>query len=212
MIGNTTPEQKLDVIRGLIERTEIYRAVSARTALIAGLLSISMAAAIYVNDEVRRILLRPVGPQSFAFIWLSVLLMTLFASTLILRSVAGDTRGVGGSRRMSFALRIVAPYFIIPAAFTSWFLTTGFLGAAEQDLIVVWIASYGLMLLSTASFAPRSFILLGWAFLLTSLSVPLIADNIDRVVGNVPTVLMGLTFGVYHLIYAALNWRRKPAS
>jgi hypothetical protein len=212
MIGNTTPEQKLDIVRELIERTEIYRAVSARTALIAGLLSISVAGAIYVNDEVTRILLRPVGPWSFAFIWLSVLLMTLFAGTLILRSVASDTRGVGASRRMSFAFRIVAPYLVIPAAFTSWFLTTGFLGAAEQDLIVVWIAFYGLMLLSTAFFAPRSFTLLGWAFLLTSLSVPLIADNIDNWVGSVPTVLMGITFGVYHLIYAALNWRRIPAS
>ena len=99
---------------------------------------------------------------------------------------------------------------MIPAAFTGWFLTTGYLGAAEQDLVVVWIAFYGLMLLSTALFAPRSLALLGWAFLLTSLSVPVFSDIIDNRVGGVPTVLMGVTFGLYHLIYAALNWPRTP--
>jgi hypothetical protein len=68
------------------------------------------------------------------------------------------------------------------------------------------------MLLSTAVFAPRSLALLGWAFLLTSLSVPVFSDAIDDRVGSVPTVLMGVTFGLYHLIYAAFNWPRKPVT
>jgi len=27
--------------------------------------------------------------------------------------------------------------------------------------------------------------------------------------GSIPTVLMGATFGLYHLFYATLNWRRS---
>jgi len=212
MNDKATPGQRLDVIRGLIERTEIYRTVSARTALIGGVLSILIAGAIYLNDEVTRILQRPVQSRAFALIWLSVLLITAITGALVLRRAARACGGVVDSRRMSFALRTIAPYLVVPAAFTTWFLTTGYLGAAEQDLTIVWIAFYGLMLLSTASFAPRSLTLLGWAFLLTSLSVPLLADTIDNWAGSVPTVLMGITFGVYHLFYAALNWRRKPAT
>jgi hypothetical protein len=212
MNDNSTTEQNLDVIHGLIERGEIYRAVSARTALIGGVLSILTAGAIYLNDEITRIWDRPVRPRELAFAWLGVLLLTVTVSVLFLSRSARDSGGAMNSRRMKLALRTIAPYLVIPAAFTGWFLTTGYLGAAEQDLVVVWIAFYGLMLLSTALFAPRSLALLGWAFLLTSLSVPVFSDFIDNRVGGVPSVLMGVTFGLYHLIYAALNWPRKPVT
>ena len=212
MNDNSTAEQNLGAIRGLIERSQIYRAVSARTALIGGVLSILTAGAIYVNDEVTRILDRPVRPRELAFAWLGVLFLTVIVSVLFLWRAARDSDGVVNSRRMKLALRTIAPYLLIPAAFTGWFLTTGYLGAAELDLVVVWIAFYGLMLLSTALFAPRSLALLGWAFLLTSLSVPVFSNIIDNRVGDVPTVLMGVTFGLYHLIYAALNWPRKPVT
>jgi hypothetical protein len=212
MNDNSTAEQNLGTIRGLIERGEVYRAVSAGTALIGGALSILTAGAIYLNDEVTRIWDRPVRPRELAFAWLGVLFLTVIVSVLFLRRAARDSGGVVNSRRMKLALRTIAPYLVIPAAFTGWFLTTGYLGAAEQDLVVVWIAFYGLMLLSTALFAPRSLALLGWAFLLTSLSVPVFSDIIDNRVGGVPTVLMGVTFGLYHLIYAAFNWPRKPVT
>jgi hypothetical protein len=212
MNDNSTAEQNLGAIRGLIERGQIYRAVSARTALIGGVLSILTAGAIYLNDEVTRILHRPVRPRELAFAWLGVLFLTVIVSVLFLWRAARHSGGVVNSRRMKLALRTIAPYLLIPAAFTGWFLTTGYLGAAELDLVVVWIAFYGLMLLSTALFAPRSLALLGWAFLLTSLSVPVLSDIIDNRVGDVPTVLMGVTFGLYHLIYAALNWPRKPVT
>jgi len=212
MNDNSTAEQNLDVIRGLIERGEIYRAVSARTALIGGVLSILTAGGIYLNDEVTRILDRPVRPRELAFAWLGVLFLTVIVSRQLLWGAARKSGGVVNSSRMKLVRRTIAPYLVIPAAFTGWFLTTGYLGAAEQDLVVVWIAFYGLMLLSTALFAPRSLALLGWAFLLTSLSVPVFSDIIDNRVGGVPSVLMGVTFGLYHLIYAALNWPRKPVT
>jgi hypothetical protein len=210
MNDNSTTELNLGAIRGLIERGEIYRAVSARAALVGGALSILTAGAISLNDEVTRIWDRPVRPRELVFAWLGVLFLTVIVSVLFLWRAARDSGGLVNSRRMKLALRTIAPYLVIPAAFTGWFLTTGYLGAAEQDLVVVWIAFYGLLLLSTALFAPRSLALLGWAFLLTSLSVPVFSDIIDDRVGSVPTVLMGVTFGLYHLIYAALNWPRKP--
>jgi hypothetical protein len=212
MNDNSTTELNLGVIRGLIERGEIYRAVSARAALVGGTLSSLTAVAIYLNDEVTRIWDRPVRPRELVFAWLGVLFLTVIVSGLFLWRATPDSGGLVNSRRKKLALRTIAPYLVVPAAFTGWFLTTGYLGAAEQDLVVVWIAFYGLMLLSTALFAPRSLALLGWAFLLTSLSVPVFSDVIDDRVGSVPTVLMGVTFGLYHLIYAVLNWSRKPVT
>ena len=101
----------------------------------------------------------------------------------------------------------IAPYLLIPAAFTAWFFGTGYLGGTELDLVVVWIAAYGLVLVSTVAFAPRSIVLLGWACLLTAVGVPLLEEKLDLWIGDMPSLLMGLTFGLYHCIYAVFNWR-----
>ena len=117
------------------------------------------------------------------------------------------------SAEFKLALNQLKPFPIIPAAFTGWFFTTGYLGAQDLKLVVVWITFYGLMLLSTSLFAPRGVVGLGWAFLLTSLSVPVITNSIEGYISiNVPNVLNGGTSGVYHLLYAAFNWRRKSGS
>jgi hypothetical protein len=110
-------------------------------------------------------------------------------------------------------MRTVLPYFLIPAAFTSWYYSTGYLGARELELIAVWIASYGLALLSTSPFAPSALSRLGWAFLFTIVAVPAVMNVIDfNFSFDLPNVLMGLTFGLYHLIYAACTWRRRISS
>ena len=65
-------EEDLRVIRSLMERATVYRAISAPAALVAGFLSILAAAAIYLNDQASRIgRTRP----AFAAIWLVVLVL-----------------------------------------------------------------------------------------------------------------------------------------
>ena len=109
---------------------------------------------------------------------------------------------------MRLALRAIGPNLLIPAAFTLWFFQTGYLGAQELELVTVWVAFYGLALLSTSLFAPRSLTILGWAFLLTALATPVLNDWIDRLTDDVPDTVMGLAFGVFHLIYAIATWSR----
>ena len=188
----------------MLQGSDQYRAVFARIALVCGALSILTAAAIFVNDELVRLLDRPVRPREFALAWLAVFVLTTAATGVVLRRGSPD--------RLKLLLGHAAPFLLIPAAFTAWFLATGYLGGTEVELILVWIAFYGLLLLSTGWFAPRAVSLLGWCFLLTSLAVPVLEDAIDTWIGSVPTVLMGATFGLYHLLYAALNWttRREP--
>ena len=93
----------------------------------------------------------------------------------------------------------------------SGFSATGYKGAAEQELVVAWIAFYGLALLSTGLFAPRSLVCLGWAFLLTALALPAMRNAVGDLPANLPNIAMGITFGLYHLIYAVCAWPRKRA-
>jgi hypothetical protein len=202
-------EEDLRVIRGLMERATIYRAISAPSALVAGGLSILVAGAIYFNNEVDPIFSRVIRGREFAYTWIAVLIAASVANTFLVWREARQTGRPFISSGMKLALRTIAPCLLLPAAFTVWFLSTGYQGGTELDLIVAWIAFYGLALLSTALFAPRSLVILGWAFLLTGLSVPVLLNLSANPSFDMPPVVMGITFGLYHLIYAVCTWPRK---
>jgi len=213
MNGNTGVDERARAVGSLVERSEICRSIFARVALVIGTLSILLAVGIYLNDETKFTIGRSIRAREFATLWATILIVELLVSLFLLAREAKRSGRPFLSMEFKFAFNQLKPFPIIPAAFTGWFFTTGFLGAQELNLVVVWIAFYGLMLLSTSLFAPRGVVGLGWAFLLTSLSVPVIANLIEGYISiDVPNVLMGGTFGLYHLIYAAFNWRRESAS
>ena len=205
-------EERLATLRGLLERSDVYQRRFARVGLLSGSLSILTAAALFVNDEVAPFLDRPIRPREFAVAWIIVLVITLVSAALLSMRSAQRAGAVVGVHRLKLVLGAIAPYLLIPGAFTAWFFGTGYLGGTELDLVVVWIAFYGLLLASTAAFAPRSVVLLGWAFLLTAVGVPLLEEKLDLLIGDMPSLLMGFTFGVYHCIYAVFHWRQSAAA
>jgi len=202
-------EEDLRVIRSLMERATVYRAISAPAALVAGFLSIFAAAAIYLNGQTG--INRLAQGRAFAAIWLIVLILAVAANAFFIwREAKKDGRAFISSG-MKLSLRAITPNLLIPAVVTLWFLVSGYKGATDQELVVVWIAFYGLALLSTALFAPRSLVCLGWAFLLTALALPALKNVVGDLPANLANVAMGITFGLYHLIYAVSAWPRKRA-
>ena len=205
-------EEKLGVIRSFLERGPIYRAIFARAALAAGLLSLLAAGAIYLNNETAVTGGRPIRSREFALIWITVLTLSSVVSALFFWREAQTTGRAFMSAGLKLAVRAVAPYLVIPAVYTAWFLTTGYMGGDRLTLVVIWVASYGLALLSIELVAPRSLVLLGWVFLLTSLSIPIVLEAIAQGYSPVaPNYIMGISFGLYHLVYAAATWRRVPS-
>jgi hypothetical protein len=202
-------EADLRVIRSLMERATVYRAISAPAALVAAFLSIFAAAAIYLNDQAR--LNRPIQGRAFAAIWLVVLVLAVATNAFFIWREANKDGRPFISSGMKLSLRAIAPNLLVPAAVTLWFLVSGYKGAAEQELVVAWIAFYGLALLSTTLFAPRSLVSLGWAFLLTGLAIPALRNAVGDSPATLPNIAMGITFGLYHLIYAVCAWPRKRA-
>jgi hypothetical protein len=206
MIDRSSAEEDLRVIRTLMERAATYRAISAPTALIGGVLSLLSAVFIAESDS---LLGRTIRPREFAIIWIAVLALTVIANAFFVWREAKNSARPFISSGMKLALRAIAPNLIVPAIFTIWFLKIGYLGGLELELVAVWVVFYGLALLSTALFAPRSLAILGWAFLLTGVSVPVAANAAEGLSTDVPNFVMGITFGLYHLIYAGFTWPRK---
>ncbi len=82
---------------------------------------------------------------------------------------------------------------------------------------LIWALCYGLALLSTASFSPRSLVRLGWAFVITGLltffgwvtckDVQMLSSDLAPA-----SLVMGLTFGLLHVVYAlAVFLSAQPA-
>jgi hypothetical protein len=168
-----------------------------------------VAGAIYYNNAFHPFLDRLVRPREFADSWLVVLFLTLAANVFFVWREANKSGRPFLSSSMRLALRAILPNLLIPAAFTVWFYAVGSKGGTEIELVMVWVAFYGLALLSTSLFAPRSLVILGWTFLLSSLAVPACLDELETRILDVPTFVMGFTFGFYHLVYAVCTWPRR---
>ena len=204
-------EEHLRVIRSLMERATIYRAISAPTALVGGLLAIATTAAIWWIDRSRPVGAPGLDGRFFAEVWLAILVVVLAVNTFFVRQEARRDGRVLLSSGARLAMRAIAPCLLVPAATTIWF----FKNAEPIDreiLVAVWIAFYGLALLATALFAPRSLVFLGWAFLLTGLAILFWPKSLgDDPRGMFPNLVMGATFGLYHLVYAACVWSQAGA-
>lgn len=205
-------EEHLRVIRSLMERATIYRAISAPTALVGGLLAVATTGAIWYFDRRSAPAASTIDGRSFALLWLVILGIVLAVNTLFVRQEALKGGRPVLSSGAKLALRAIAPCLVIPAAITIWFFKDA--DPIDRDILVaVWTAFYGLALLSTALFAPRSLAILGWAFLLSGLVVmfwPKPFGFDPR--GMFPNLAMGVTFGLFHLIYAFFIWSSRAAS
>lgn len=213
MPNQSNAEENLLVIRSLMERATVYRAISAPTALVGGLLSMVASTVIFLNNATEHGIGDRITSREFTMIWLGVLAITMMFNAIFIHREAVRTGRPFISPAMKMALRSIAPCLVIPLMVTIWFFKAGYLGNQEQFLVVVWTSFYGLALLSTSVFAPRSLSVLGWAFLLTGISIPVIDNLLDTdFSAETPNLLMGIMFGLYHMIYAACTWPRKAAT
>jgi hypothetical protein len=207
-------EEHLRTIRNLMERATVYRAISAPTALVGGLLATLVAVVTWLESQENAGLkvfsaLGTWNARTFIGIWLCVLVLTLFANTWFIWRKARREGGLLLTPGLKWAIVSATPVVLITGILTSLFWKNDETTEALPILAITWIVCYGLALLATSSFAPRSLLILGWIFLFSGI-IALICIRWFNAETTVRTNgAMGLTFGLYHLIYAALTWPRK---
>lgn len=206
----------LRVIRTLMERANIYRAVSAPAALIGGVLSLAVAAYGFLQNDFftsgAAAAANRFRNREFLFAWLGVLAVTSVINFLLLMR---EARGKGQpliTDGLRMALRGIVPPM----------LTGGVLGGClmwyDHDIALgalVWILCYGLALQATVGFAPRSIILLARAFLITGqlLAVYYFAQNelgMFQRKEAPASLFLGATFGLFHIVYGIAVFVSKP--
>lgn len=189
-------DAQLTTIRTLLERATIYRAISVPGATVGGALAL-VAAWITRGTADHRMWLG---------VWLGVLLL---ASAFNFFQLARDARRENRaflSNGLRLALRGLLPP-LLAGGVTG--LVCGGNGALELTA-VLWMIFYGLALLAVREFAPVSLTRLGMVFLAAGLVGfsaiafwPIIPPCWLPVETALASSLMGATFGIFHITYAA---------
>jgi hypothetical protein len=211
MSTHQSAEENLQMIRSLMERTATYRAVSLLSSAWAGCLSV---AAFALN-----LLLiqrwHSFSSADFFNLWMGVLVLAGIGNTVFLFNDAKKAGTSFPSPALLSALRSMFPSFFVAGALTAIMAYWGLFRTSEIrfDLleVPVWCLFYGLGLLGTQHFAPRSIVILGWFFVASPFillgSIPILSQISFPMDKNFyfyfPSALMAATFGLYHLLYAA---------
>jgi hypothetical protein len=224
MAPTSDAEEHLRIIRSLMERATFYRAISTQAALIGGLLAgvagilLSGRRDVFISSLSGAAQAPNAELFGFQLKWLVVLLLSGGANFYFLYRHAERRHEAFVSPGMRMALRAMTPALLCGAVFSSF--------CTLEGLPQAWMHFYGLALLSTSHFAPSSLVRLGWAFLLTGLALMLVDPRVLMGVAThsaipvaegpkawtVPDALMAVTFGGYHIIYAACTFRRLRAA
>jgi len=202
MTDSDSADRQLRVIRFLMERATIYRSISAPTALVGGLLSLGGFATAYYAKHHRH---QPLSYNEFLVVWLVILALTCLTNTIFLSRGAARRSEFFFSSGMKCALMSVAPAFFSAAVLTLMI-------HSPIHLALVWVTFYGMGLLATQHFAPRSLVILGLTFFLTGCG--LVATWKHFFMPNPPhepsalvvSGILAATFGGFHLAYAAAVW------
>lgn len=211
----TEAEENLRVIRSLMEKATIYRAISAPSALVGGVLAV-IAGALLVGP------LRDAAghPPVFFATWLGALAVAAVMNAFFLRRDAARRGDPFVSAGMRMALTALAPTHVTAAVATviAALCANGFLIAGLYLILPgIWCVLHGLGLLATGHFAPRSIVRLGWCFLAVGLGITgcILANPRGLFFAGDPSrtanAVMAITFGGFHIIYAALTWPRGAA-
>src|SRR5213079_1951737 len=145
-------EEALRIIRTLMERATIYRAISVPTALAGGVIAVTLTTIIWVREhhwaENAPEVMRHISTRGFASLWLGALAVLLALNTFFIWRKAQRDGWPFISPSMKLALRSILPCLVLPAATTIWFFYDGYEFDNELLLVRVWIGFYGLALIA----------------------------------------------------------------
>jgi len=189
-MNSPSAEEQIRTIRELLERATVYRALSVPGAAWAGILALAGG---WISRDSN-------GP-AFLWTWLAVLALAGLGNTAFLwRQAARDGRAFF-SPGLRLALRGLWPPMLAGGVLGALWLTND---GDARDAVFGWSVAYGLALLATREFAPRSITLLGHAFFWCGLAGFGILV-VPTALADLPAAaFMAALFGGSHLIYSAL--------
>ena len=210
MSESAAAAEHLKMIRGMMERATIYRAISAPAAIFGGVLAI-LAGGYFIWCEHRN---APATATEYFWIWVGVLLLVYVFNTLLLWRRAKAEREPFFSSGMRHVCLVFGPAMLAGGLISHEVVTKH----SDFELCsLVWILCYAAALLAMGGVAPRSLRRLGWAFLSAGLVFFVVPKCTGKPIGEMlglrqlgtASAMMIITFGLMHLGHGAGVLLRK---
>jgi len=190
--------EQLRVIRSMMERATVFRALSGETALVGGAAALGAA---WVSEN-------KTG-WAWTGVWLGGLAAVLLFNIWQIYRIAAAKNGRMWTSGLKLAIRGALPSIMAGGFLGLLSVRTGLPNATSQAACF-WILHYGIALLAIREFAPKSMVWLGWAFVI--FGVFALAAMTGLLGAQVAPVmlylkngsrLMAIAFGGFHLVYGA---------
>ncbi len=211
MSQTQTAIDHLRVIRSLMEKAHIYRAISAPAALLGGVLALA-ATAWPVWHAAQNQGDPAFSNRAFLVIWHAILGLATVVNIALLAREASRRDQPLVSEGMRMALKAFVPPLLVGGV-----LGLGLVIWLHNLTMaaLIWVLCYGIALIATSSFSPKSLTRLGWAFVSTGLGMFLIwaANGEIRQLSSdlgPASLVMALTFGLLHIAYAIGVFFSRP--
>ncbi len=187
--------ERLQVIRTLMERSAIYRRALAPIMIFLGILGLvgSISGVLVGIDSAVR----------FGIYWMGMSLVGLFGAFILARRQALKDREPFWSPPAKRVTQALLPSLFVGAVIGIIFtFTLGKQTSFSWAMPVSWILLYGCALHAAGFFTPRGIRLLGWLFILGGCSLTLSSISVDaRLPFGTSHLLMGIFFGGLQLAY-----------
>ncbi|MEC9035364.1 MAG: hypothetical protein VX646_06905 [Verrucomicrobiota bacterium] len=201
--------EHLKVIRGMMEKATVYRALSAPAAIFGGFLAILIGYYFFAQDQ------KEIYLSGYHFFWTWVVALVVadsFNGFLLFRRARKE-----GINFLSAGLKHTC-FACAPAAIAGGIISYEVVEQEVELCALVWTLCYGVAILAMGGAAPRSLRRLGWSFLTFGIIIFLVwmkygpalspGLGIHGPVGAAGIIMM-LTFGLLHLIYGFSVLLRK---
>ena len=189
--------EQLRMIRNLMERATIFRALTGETALVGGALA---CLAAWASEK-------KIG-LAWAQFWLIGLAFVIgFYIFQMWRIARAKEGGKIWNQSLKLVLRCALPS-LLAGGITGLLIAKGAQQGHRELAACFWITHYGIALLAIREFVPKSMVWLGWAFVIfgvVALCTFMTSDIAFQVMHKLNgSRLMALSFGGLHLLYGAL--------
>lgn len=191
---------QLNLIREMMEKATVYRALSAPAAIFGGLLAVLLGLYFLLQDKNGEF----VDGAHYFWTWVVALIIADSFNALLLFKRAKRE----GSKFISSGVKLTI-LRTAPAAIAGAIIS---FEAAKNDIelcTLVWILCYGAALLAMGEVAPRSLKRLGWSFIVFGTVFFLIWMKFRAALSPVlgigylgsASIMMIATFGILHIGY-----------
>jgi len=190
--------EHLQTIRTLMERAALYRRALAPVMLVVGVIGSASAAVALVTGRFST-------NQSFALLWLSTAGISVIASYLLVRRQALKDQEAFWSPPTKRVSQALVPGFMAGGMAGALVAIAGEqLPRIAWLLAISWIITYGCALHAAGFFMERGIKLFGISLVSAASMLLVLASFVPSLqTPRAAHVIMGLCFGVTHLLYGA---------